>query len=87
MLINDDEMGKLIESVSFINASFIGGDRYIYFDEDVESWFVVTKDDLIYLYDCMKDEDPQISDNVYSHWCAGTNPVLATQDQISLIKR
>lgn len=66
---------RLSRAAKHIDAVEIAAGLYAYYADETSRWYVVTADELEDLCDYLDDEDPQISGDAYSHWCAGTECV------------
>lgn len=64
---------RLARAAKHIDATDLGADRWAHYADETSRWYVVTADELEELCDYLDDEDPQVSGDAYSHWCAGTS--------------
>jgi len=66
-------MTKLQRAAKHIDATDLGDGQWAHYAAETSCYYVVTADELEELCDYLDDEDPQISRDAYSHWCAGTS--------------
>lgn len=67
-------------AANFIGAQKAKKDVWIYYADETSEYYVVTLDELELLYELMID--PSTRADAYSHWCASTDNIIATQSQI-----
>ena len=60
------------EALSRINGSIVNN-SVIYYDDSTHRWYVGPASDLDYLVEVMSSDDEAVSEDAYSHWCAGTS--------------
>jgi hypothetical protein len=63
---------KYSEALSRINGSIVNN-SVIYYDDSTQRWYVGPVADLDYLAQLINDDDEAVSNDAYSHWCAGTS--------------
>ena len=64
---------KLARAIERLGATDIGGGLYAYWAAEMSCYYVAEVAELESLCDYMDDDDPQISRDAYSHWCAGSD--------------
>jgi hypothetical protein len=63
---------RLQRAARHIDATDLGGE-WAYYADETGRYYLIDEDDLVSLCDYLDDEDPQVSGDAYSHWCAGTH--------------
>lgn len=63
---------RLSRAAAHIGALLLDDGRWAYCADETRRYHVVDEDDLAELCDYLDDDDPAISRDAYSHWCAGT---------------
>lgn len=63
---------RLARAAAHIEAVELADGTWAHYADETSTWYVVDADDLESLCDYLDDEDPSISRDAYSHWCAGT---------------
>ncbi len=66
-----DHEARRARAAKHIGATELDDDRWAYYASETSRWYVVSADSLEELCDYLDDEDPQVSRDAYSHWCAG----------------
>ena len=69
---SNTESNRLARAAARLKAVAIGDDQWAYYAAEVGRYYVVDAEDLESFCDYLDDEDPLISRDAYSHWCAGT---------------
>lgn len=64
--------GRLDRAARHIDAVDLGNGRWAHYANETRTYWIVTADELENLCDYLDSEDPAISRDAYSHWCAGT---------------
>lgn len=64
---------KISEAARHIGATRLRDGAWAYYADETSRWYVVSDDDLMLLRDIMHDDDPDVSRDPYSHWCASTS--------------
>lgn len=65
------EQSDLERAAEYVDATELSDGRWAYFAEETNSWWVLEANELEDLCDYLDDEDPEISNDAYSHWCSG----------------
>ncbi len=66
-----DHAARLARAAAHIDAVDLGDGDWAHYADETSRWYVVTAEELAELCDYLDDDDPQISGDAYSHWCAG----------------
>lgn len=56
-----------------IDATDLVDGRWAHYADETSRWHVVSAEALGELCEYLDSDDPQVSGDAYSHWCAGTN--------------
>lgn len=60
---------EIARAARYLEAERWGRGRWVYYDQGVSRWYMVTTDTLREL--CVYLDDPHLGGDGYSHWCAG----------------
>ena len=69
--IDDARADRLTRAADHVSATEIGEGLWAHYDDTTSRYYVIGEDDLASLCDYLDDDDPQVSGDAYSHWCAG----------------
>ncbi len=63
----------LERAANHVDATELSDGRWAHYAAETSRYYVTTAAELAELCGYLDDEDPQISRDAYSHWCAGTS--------------
>jgi len=72
-----DRAGEIL-NVTFTRLG--RGRGWAYYAEETREWYRVSRDDLQYAVTLARDNDPQITGDIYSHWCSGTGTPMSARE-------
>lgn len=64
---------RLARAAKHIDATKLDDGRWAHYAEETSRWHVVDDSELAELCDYLDSDDQSVSNDAYSHWCAGTS--------------